>query len=190
MKKIHKKTYHLLNEEINRLVEKGYDRSIVENELFEVLVLNEYDMSSINTFMSSIGQGIKNVGSYAGEGLIQTAKKRIAKFVIGKLGIVDENSFTGLVIQNAFANISIADYNKLTDCRFVTKHIAKALVESMIDAVREKEGLNSLLYDALKETLVEAGSNSAFYKGLENKLIDIVCPIVKLISKKFSSFFS
>lgn len=190
MKKLNKRTSHLLINEVNKLVEKGYDRTMVENKLYEALIINEFDMSSVNNFMGGLGRGVGNIVSNAGEGLIQTGKRRIARFFIQQLGIVDEKSFMGLVIQNAFANISFSDYNKLTDCQFVTKHVAKALIETMVDVVREQHGLTSLFYDAIKETLAETATNSPLYRGLEKNLIHIVCPIVQIAKKKFGNYFS
>ena len=90
-----------LMEEIERLVDQGFDREVVEENFLD--------------FMSGIG----------GKAVTQTVKGQMMKFVLDKLGIVDSNSFMGLALRNTFANLEFKDYGKLGDCAFVTPLLLK-----------------------------------------------------------------
>jgi hypothetical protein len=153
----------LLNERDN-LIDKGYDRLLVEDSFWNFLM----------------GKGKDSVGS----GIVQTFKKSIFQFFLSKLGIGPE-SFMGQVLSNAFANVSVKDcYRLFTDCNFTTDIIAKTLMESFIDKWRVATGFDSLLHVALKEVLVEAATSTEVYKKLSGKLQTFVCPILKEASSK------
>jgi hypothetical protein len=161
------KELNLLNNillEMDSLVSKGYDQTIVEN-----------------AFMDFLGKGKSSVGS----GITQTIKKSTFEFFISKLG-VNPKSFMGQVLSNAFANVQFKDYYRLfTDCNFTTDIIAKTLLESFIDKWRTQAGFDSLLHMALKETLVEAATSTDMYKGLSSKLHGFICPLLKEASSNY-----
>lgn len=150
-----------LLEEIEKLVNQGFDREVVEEGFLD--------------FMSGLG----------GKAVTQTIKGQIVKFVLDKLGIVDSNSFMGLALQNTFANLEFKDYGKLGDCSFVTPLLTKSILETFIDKIRIQAGMDSILFTALKETLTEAGSNTEAFKSLEGYVSSFICPIVNQIADTF-----
>jgi hypothetical protein len=110
--KIDRVTRQKLMEEIERLVDQGFDREVVEEGLFD--------------FMSGLGGTVAT----------QTIKGQMMKFVLDKLGIVDSNGFMGLALRNTFANLEFKDYGKLGDCSFITPLLTKSILETFIDKMR------------------------------------------------------
>lgn len=159
--KVDRITRQKLMEEIERLVDQGFDREIVEEGFLD--------------FMSGMG----------GKVVTQTLKGQIMKFALDKLGIVDSNSFMGLALRNTFANLEFKDYGRLGDCDFVTPLLTKSILETFIDQMRVSAGMDSILFSALKETLTEAGANTEAFKTLEGYVSSFICPIVKQIADTF-----
>ena len=159
--KVNKKTYEKLLEEAQKLVEQGYDEKIISEQLFDFL---------------------KGAG---GTAVTQTIKGQAIKFILDKLGIVDSNSFLGLAIQNLFANIEFKDYNKLTECSFVSKELTKAILETFIDKMRISAGMDGILFRGIKEFITEAGANTEAFKNLQGYVSSFICPIVSEIADTF-----
>jgi len=159
--KIDRVTRQKLMEEIERLVDQGFDREVVEEGLFD--------------FMSGLG----------GKVATQTIKGQIMKYILGKLKIVNPDGFMGLALRNTFANLEFKDYGKLGDCAFLTPLMTKSILETFIDKMRISAGMDSVLFTALKETLTEAGSNTEAFKSLEGYVSSFICPITSQIADKF-----
>jgi hypothetical protein len=160
--KIDRSTRQRLMSEIDRLVDQGFDREVVEEGFFD--------------FMSGMG----------GKVATQTIKGQIIKYILDKTGIIDSNGFMGLALRNTFANLEFKDYGRLGDCSFITPLLTKSILETFIDQMRISAGMDSILFTALKETLTEAGSNTEAFKSLEGYVNSFICPIVSQID--FSSF--
>lgn len=159
---IDRKLYEKLLDEVERLVDQGFDRSVVEE-----------------------GLGDFFTGGLGGEVVTQTLKGQFMKSILKTLGIVDENSFLGLALQNLFANISFKDYSRLGECSFVAPQLTKAILETFIDKMRIQAGMDSILFTAIKETLTEAGSNTAAFKSLQKYVSAFICPVIAKISSNF-----
>ena len=154
--------------EAQRLIDQGYDKNLVEQ--------------SMSDFLTG---GIGSIMNFGGEGITQTIKSKIFGYFLAKLGM-DPNSFFGLTLTNTFANLSVGDYYKaFTDCDFTTKLIAKSILESFIDQMRNSAGMDSFIMMALKDTFVEAGEQTAIYQNLANKLTGFICPVLQNISKTY-----
>lgn len=159
-------TRQKLMEEIEKLVDQGFDREVVEEGFLD--------------FFSGLG----------GKAVTQTVKGEIVKFALDKLGIIDSDSFLGLALRNTFANIEFKDYGRLGDCSFVSAELTKSILETFIDKMRIEAGMDNILFTALKETLTEAGANTEAFKKLQSYVSSFACPLVKQISDNFdlSSF--
>lgn len=161
--KIDRATRQKLMEEVENLVNQGFDRSVVEEGFADWL-------------------SGKNLG---GTAITQTFKTQIAKYVLKSLGIEDTNSFLALALTNFFANVEFKDYGKITDCSFVSSELTKAILETFIDKMRIQAGMDSILFTALKDVLTEAGANTEAFKGLQGYVNSFICPVVKQIADKF-----
>jgi hypothetical protein len=160
--KINRKTYEKLLEESQRLVDQGFDQDLV--------------IEGLGDFFT---------GGLGGEVVTQTLKGQFMKSILNTLGIVDSDSFLGLALQNLFANISFKDYSRLGDCSFVAPQLTKAILETFIDKMRIQAGMDSILFTAIKETLTEAGSNTAAFRSLQKYVSSFICPVISKISSNF-----
>lgn len=162
MKSVDNIYLELIQEKL-RLIEEGYNKRLVEDALWDV------------------GKSI--LGS-AGVGFTQTIKGQIFEYLVTSLGI-PVNSYIAQALKNMFANVEFKDYYRLiTDCSFFTKQFTKSLIEAFIDVWRKSAGFDSFIHNMIKETLVEAASNSELYKKLEKNLAGFICPILKNLASK------
>jgi hypothetical protein len=159
--KVNKKTYEKLLEEAQRLIDQGYDEKIIAEGLFD--------------FLSSAG----------GSAVTQTIKGQLIKFVLDKLGIVDTKGFLGLAIINFFSNVEFKDYGRLTECKFVSEQLTKAILETFVDKLRISAGMDDILFVGIKEFITEAGSNTEAFKTLLKYVSTFICPIVDQIADTF-----
>jgi hypothetical protein len=159
--KVNKRTYEKLIEEAQKLVDQGYDEKVIAEQLFDFL------------------------GKTGGTAVTQTIKGQIIKFFLDKLGIIDTKSFLGLAIMNFFSNVEIKDLPRLGECNFVSGHLTKAILETFVDQMRLKAGMDGLLFVGIKEFITEAGANTEAFKKLQGYVASFVCPIVKQIADTF-----
>lgn len=148
--------------EIERLVDRGFDRELVEEGFADFL-------------SSGIG----------GTSITQTVKGELIQYVLGILGIKDTEGFLPLAITNFFSNVEFKDYPKLTDCNFVSSQLTKAILETFIDKARLSMGMDGILFTALKNVMTEAGANTDAFKSLQKYVYTFICPVVKQIASKF-----
>jgi hypothetical protein len=159
--KVNKKTYEKLIKEAQKLVDQGYDEKVIAEQLFDFL------------------------GKTGGTAVTQTIKGQVAKFILGKLKIVDTKSFLGLAIMNLFANIEFKDYPRLVECDFVSGELTKAILETFVDKMRIGAGMDELLFVGIKEFITEAGANTEAFKKLQGFVSQFICPIVEEIGNTF-----
>ena len=161
---IDKKTFEKLIVEAESLVDRGFDRNVVEEGLFD--------------FLQGTG----------GTAITQTFKSQMIKFILDELKIVDTKSFLGLAIMNLFANIEFKDYPKLTNCGFVSDQLTKAILETFIDKLRLQGGalgLDQILFVGIQNIITETAANTEAFKSLQGHVSTFICPIVKQIREKF-----
>lgn len=154
----HENLYLELVHEKMRLIESGYDRRLVEGELWDFA---------------------KGMVGVVGVGAEQAIKGQIFEFIVTGMGI-PVDSYIAQALKNMFANVRFRDYGRLiSDCNFFTAQFAKSLVEAFIDVWRKSAGFDSFIHNVIKETLVEAASKTEVYQKLEKGLVKFVCPILK-----------
>lgn len=174
--KIDRVTRQKLIEEIERLVNLGFDREVVEESFVNFLNEEGGLFGGFSKFLSG-----DNLG---GTAITQTFKSQILKYVLNSLGVGTDN-FLGMAVLNLFANVEFKDYGKLTDCNFVSSQLTKALLETFLDQAVKKMEMDSILTTAIKNVVTEAGANTEAYKGLQSQVNTFICPIVKQIGEKF-----
>lgn len=176
--KVDRITRQKLIEEIERLVDQGFDRELVEEGFVNFLTEqgNEGVFKGISNFLSG-----NNLG---GTAITQTFKSQILKYILNSLG-VGTDSFVGMALLNLFANVEFKDYGKLTDCNFVSSELTKAILETFIDKAIKSMEMDSILMTALKNVVTEAGANTQAFKSLQKYVYTFMCPIVKQIADKF-----
>lgn len=189
----------LLNENYRKLYPKKKTNVEIDKVVLSIFENVTKDFNIINTrineddsFLNTALGGIKNVGSKlfsnVGEKIGQSVKERIGKYVVRKVGSLlgypnIENSYVGLAIVNVFANTDIKDIPRLfNDCDFASPIITKSLLEAYLDKLAVEEGFDSFVYSAIKNMVTETAANTSAFKFLEDKVSQIVCPILSSLS--------
>jgi hypothetical protein len=196
----------LLNEEFKKFSfskKSNLDIDNIVNYIFENVTndLSKYkktikeDDSILNTALG----GIKNVGSSLfsnpAEKLSQALKERAGKFIVGKIGSFIgypniQNSYVGLAIVNVFANTDFKDMGRLfNDCNFSSPIITKSLLEAYLDKMAVDHGIDSFVYSAIKNMVTESAAESSAFKALQNKVSQMICPILEGLSDMVLSKF-
>ena len=60
--------------------------------------------------------------------------------------------------------------------------ITKSLLEAYLDKLAVEEGFDSFVYSAIKNMVTETAANTSAFKFLEDKVSQIVCPILSSLS--------
>jgi hypothetical protein len=196
----------LLNEEFKKFSfskKSNLDIDNIVNYIFENVTndLSKYkktikeDDSILNTALG----GIKNVGSSLfsnpAEKLSQALKERAGKFIVGKIGSFIgypniQNSYVGLAIVNVFANTDFKDMGRLfNDCNFSSPIITKSLLEAYLDKMAVDHGIDSFVYSAIKNMVTESAAESSAFKALQDKVAQMICPILEGLSDMVLSKF-
>jgi hypothetical protein len=196
----------LLNEEFKKFSfskKSNLDIDNIVNYIFENVTndLSKYkktikeDDSILNTALG----GVKNVGSSLfsnpAEKLSQALKERAGKFIVGKIGSFIgypniQNSYVGLAIVNVFANTDFKDMGRLfNDCNFSSPIITKSLLEAYLDKMAVDHGIDSFVYSAIKNMVTESAAESSAFKALQDKVSQMICPILEGLSDMVLSKF-
>lgn len=115
-------------------------------------------------------------GSLLGTGVIETIKRKIARWALKYFG-VDLDGFMALVFENAFANLEFKDYGKVfKDCDFTTTLLAETMIDAMADKVRTDKGLGGDVFTGVQAMVMDALGGLNAVQTIKDKMTDLVCP--------------
>lgn len=162
-----------------------------KKKIFVKLLVEAKKLSDMGATDQEIDEGFMDlfgqIGHSGGVGIIETFKKYVFKFFVSKFG-VDPNSFMGLVLSNAFANLSFTDYKKVfRDCEFTSNLVAESLIDTLIEQMRGKVGLDSVTYSVLQDALVDAFKTQSTVQTIAEKIHGPICDIVGEAREKLTS---
>jgi hypothetical protein len=164
-KKEQKKIGYELVEEVFYLKSQGFDNTVINESIFDFF---------------------KSILGHSPDGVVQFFKEKLADKILSALG-VDPKGWIGGTISTAFGNLPITEMGKLvSDCSFTTKLISKSIAEESLNQLKEKVGKTGGLYDILSNTVVEALEQNPIAQSIEEKLGDIICPIISSVGSKLS----
>jgi hypothetical protein len=189
----------LLNEEFKKFSfskKSNLDIDNIVNSIFENVTndLSKYKktIKEDDNFLNTALGGVKNIGSSLfsnfGDKLTQSFKERVGKFIVGKIGSYlgypnIQNSYVGLAIVNVFANTDFKDMGRLfNDCDFSSPIITKSLLEAYLDKLAVDQGIDSFVYSAIKNIVTESAAESPAFKALQDKVSQMICPILEGLS--------
>ena len=152
--------------EIHFFNEQNYSPTLIEEGLFDM-------------FQGFFGK--------SSEGILQHFKERIAEFLLGILG-VDKTSWVGSLISVSIGNLNLSDVSQLTNCSFLTKFLAKDIVEAIIKKFQHEDenpnGNFGQFFDVLRNIMVETLESSPLGIKVETKLSEMICPALSKVSTK------
>jgi len=169
---------------------KGQER-LIDEIINEAISLNSQGLDK-DLINENFWEAIKGLfGNYAGGGIVEMFKEKFMRYLIGKLTPADPDGWTAGMISKAFGNIPVANYfnGKILECDYLTHVIAKSLVEEVIakagqSSVGQKIGGESIVFDVLRNSIVNQLDDTDFAKNIESGLAKFVCPAIQGISGK------
>lgn len=158
------------------------NENIVEDVFREFRKLHK---KGVITEQNALQNAFGSIFGNAGEGVWQYFKVKLAKHIMTKLKIADENSFLGNVIANTFAEIDFIDYPKVLsgDCNFIVKKIAQGIADGAANYFLEKKGYDNALSGIVLQAASESLFSTKFISALESGLVKIVCPLLTNVRK-------
>jgi hypothetical protein len=145
---------------------------------------------SIESIQEGIDGSTSNFLNIAGDAAIKGIKDKVAEGIIKALGF-DPNSFTALVIRNAFAFAGVSDYPKIIagDCETITGLIAQSLVKTFIDEFTQKYVADNFITNSLKFGLMESVEQSNIGQFVEKEIKPKICDLIKKGWSSITSLF-
>jgi hypothetical protein len=155
-KKKQEKIMYSLFEEINYLSENN--------------ILNEQLMDVLGKLFGS---------SFSG--MVQTIVEPLVSSLLGKLGL-------GGFFKDFITSFLVSDPRRLAlalkDCKELTKLIAEALSEALVQMLQKQTGLEGQGYSFMRNALGDTIKETTFIAKLENQLSGIVCSVFSGYNKK------
>jgi hypothetical protein len=145
---------------------------------------------SIESIQEGLNESGMNMLDQIGDAAIKGIKDKLAEGVIKSLGF-DPQSFTALVIRNAFALAPFSDYKKILsgDCDTITGLIGQSLVKTFIDQFSNKYVADNFITSSLKFGLMEAVEQSNIGQYVEKEIKPKICEMVSKGWSSITSFF-
>jgi hypothetical protein len=107
---------------------------------------------------------------------------------------LDPKGWLGTMVSTTIGNIDIADISKLwSDCSYVTGLLSESIVEAGVKKIQgnylstsSDPGLQGMIYDTLRNTIMEALKATDFAQQLQSKLSEVICPLIGKLGTKVS----
>jgi hypothetical protein len=165
----------------NKLPKKKQEKiaySLLEeiNFLTENNILNEQLMDVLGKLFGSSFSGI-----------VQTIVEPLVSSLLGKLGL-------GGFFKDFLTSFLVSDPRRLAlalkDCKELTKLIAEALSEALVQMLGKKAGLEGPGYSFMRNALGDVVKETTFISNLENQLSGIVCGVFSGYNKKATDVYN
>lgn len=132
--------------------------------------------SNIKDKITNLGGSVKSIGGSIGTGVIETFKKRVAKYIVAQLNI-QPDTFMALVIINFFVNLDIKDYKRVfKDCEFTSSLMAESLIDALIEQMRIKMEFDNLTYSIIQDTVMDQMKKNETVQNISARLNGYICP--------------
>ena len=172
----------LLAEKVN-IKSKSSRENFCDELLGEMIYLNKQGFDK-EVISEQVLDAIRSIFGNSGEGILQSFKQRMAEWLVGKLMPGAEKSWLGGILINVFTDTGILEIPKLTQCSFLTKKIAEAIVEEVPKQMQLATGKTGFLWDTLRNSMLETLEESNFGQHLERGLVDVVCPMIDKVKNR------
>lgn len=178
-----KSRFNLIKESNSPKTKKDYSR--VSNELLsEYSYLNSqgFDSDMVNEQFLDM---IKGFFGTASESFFQTFRESFAKYIVGKLG-GDKNGWMSTFLITTIGNIPISDYfsGKIFNCEYLSNVISKSVVETLVEKIRQSAGFDGIIYQYLRNALIEGIEKTDFGMNVEKAIGSLICPKLATIQQK------
>lgn len=175
-----KKLQNFLN---NNILETKKDREIFAMKVFKELLIVESNGDYSKLLNEENTWDWKGLPGWVWD----TIKEKVVRQIINFVAPSKKDSWAADVIVTGLGNVDITEIPKLGNCDFVTKKLAKAIVEGSIEHVkRQKMGISTGLSDVIRNALVDTLEKQNFIKTMEDQITNYICPTINKVSNTFT----
>ena len=167
---------------------KDYNNFLI-NVLSEMVYLHKqgFDDKLIAENAENLFGALGNIFGGGVNSVMGTFKEKGVNWILSKLGMGDNSIMKNFMIT-AIGNTDLKDIPKLfTDCDFLTKKIAESVPEAFLRKLQHEKGLGGNFADVIRNSLYDVVRTSNFAEKIEEKIGEMVCPLVNQISGIFGN---
>lgn len=167
---------------------KDYNNFLI-NVLSEMVYLHKqgFDDKLIAENADNLFGALGNIFGGGANSVMATFKEKGVNWILNKLGMGDNSVMKNFMIS-AIGNTDLKDIPKLfTDCDFLTKKIAESVPEAFLRKLQHEKGLGGNFADVIRNSLYDVVRTSNFAEKIEEKIGEMVCPLVNQISGIFGN---
>jgi hypothetical protein len=171
---------------IKRLQYAAYDNIFEtkkEREIFSMKVFNELVILESNGGLDTINEeDWKGFPTWVWD----TIKEKVIRGIVNFVAPTKKDSWAANVVVTGLGDIDLNEIPKLGNCEFVTKQLAKAIVEGSLETVKREMGFKTGISDVVRNALVETLEQQNFISTMEEKLLGYICPAIRKVGNQFS----
>lgn len=172
-----KKLNNFLN---NHILETQQEKEKFAMRVFNELVLLESNGHYENLISEAEWKGFPTW-------VWDTIKEKVVRGIVNFVAPSKKDTWAANVIVTGLGDIDLNEIPKLGNCEFVSKQLAKAIVEGSFEYVkREKFGFTGGISDVIRNALVETLEQNDLIKNMEDKLLSHICPAIRKVGNQFS----
>ena len=167
---------------------KDYNNFLI-NVLSEMVYLHKQGFNNklIAENAENLFGALGNIFGGGANSVMATFKEKGINWILNKLGM-SENSTMKNFMVTAIGNTDLKDVPKLfTDCDFLTKKIAESVPEALLRKLQHEQGMGGDFADVIRNSLHDVVKTSNFSDKIEEKIGEMVCPLVNQISGIFGN---
>jgi len=177
----------IVRSRLNMIVENFIDddkfKNLSEKEQEKICVLFLMEMSSLNDeglLTENFIDTLKNIFGAAFWSVPEAFTEKALNSLLGAVGFPD-NSIRKFLVS-FFATNPSELLKAFKDCRVLTKHIVRAIGETLIMNLQQSKGLGGTGMDIVRNALQNELQNLEFTKKLEEALSGSVCQVFEKYS--------
>jgi hypothetical protein len=186
--KFEKENYQKSLSNLKRLQYKSRNNIFEDREEKETLAMEVFHELTLLESNNKYQQFINEEENWKGfpTWVWDTIKEKVIRGIVGTVAPEKKDSWAANVIVTGLGDIDLVEIPKLGNCDFVTKQLAKAIVEGSLETVKREMGFKSGLSDVIRNALVETFEQQDFIKTMEEKISSYICPSIRKVGDKFS----
>jgi len=167
---------------------KDYNNFLI-NVLSEMVYLHKQGFNDklIAENAENLFGALGNIFGGSVNSVMATFKEKGINWILNKLGMGNNGTMKNFMVT-AIGNTDLKDIPKLfTDCDFLTKKIAESVPEAFLRKLQYEQGMGGDFADIIRNSLHDVVKTSNFSEKIEEKIGEMVCPLVDQISGVFGN---
>jgi len=151
----------------------------LESQGFDKKIVNENFWGVLKSFFGEEGS----------ESVFTSFKTRMGEWLTSHMSPKKSDGWIGDCIRKTIKDIPMRDVEKITDCDFLTREITKSVIEKLDEKMDNDELKDNGLYDIVRTGMKDNVKSEKFKDHIEQKISEMICPILNDMSNRFDSNF-